>query len=326
MTEKQHTIVTGANGYLGSYVCRELISRGEAVIGLKYDHYASVILSHPLIEYIHCDIRQPVLPQIESSVKEKKIGTIINAAALLGSSDYDKNYAVNAKGVENLIDFARQAGISRIIQISSVVVIKTFKGPYGETKLIGQQMVENSGLDYTVFIPAMILGPEGLGINRILKNVFRFPVIVPMIGKGAQTQHPVFVKDFARFIVKSIEDKKAFGKVYQIASDRVISFRDLIRLILKSKGAKRIIINVPPAFARMLGKFFQKTQKVPLFTAEHVKGVMQDSNLDTALIRQDLGEDFTSLDDAIKYTLDEIGKDWDSRLKPRDEKVISLDQ
>jgi len=323
MTTNHYTIVTGANGYLGSYICRELISRGFKVIGFKWDHYASVLLDHPNIEYVRCDIRQEIIPQVKDIVKMKEIGAIINAAALLGSSDYEKNYAVNAKGVENLIDFARQAGISRFIQISSVVVIKVFKGPYGETKLIGQQKVEQSGLEYTVFIPAMILGPEGLGINRILKNVFRFPVVVPLIGKGSETQHPIFVKDFARYIVNSVSEKKAFGKVYQIAGDQVISFRDLIRLILKIKAKKRIFISVPPSFARMMGRFFQKTQKVPLFTAEHVKGVMQDSNLDTALISADLNFKPTTLEAALEYTLSKIGENWDFYLKPREEKTNS---
>jgi len=324
MTDTQYILVTGANGYLGSYICKELISRGQPVIAIKYEHYASVILDHPLIEYVTCDIRQPVLPQIESVIRGKKIHAVINAAAVLGSSDYEKNYAVNAKGVENMIAFSRESGIRRFIQVSSVVVLKVFKGPYGETKLIGQQKVEKSGLDYTIFIPAMILGPEGLGINRILKNVFRFPLFVPMIGKGSQTQHPIFVKDFASYIVKSITENKAYGKTYQIAGDKVIAFIDLIRLILKTKGEKRVFVSIPPGLVRMMGRFFQKTQKVPLFTAEHVKGVMQDSNLDTSLIKHDLGDSFTPLEEALKYTLQEIGQDWDLYLKPRNEKVIIL--
>jgi NADH dehydrogenase len=324
MTSDEYTIVTGANGYLGSYICRELISRNMPVIALKYDHYASVIIDNPLVTYVYCDITQPVMPQLADAVKGKKIAAIVNAAALLGSSDYDRNYAVNAMGVQNLIDFARMAGITRFIQVSSVVVIKTFKGPYGETKLIGQQLLEKSGLDYTVFIPAMILGPEGLGINRILKNVFRFPVFVPLIGDGAQTQHPIFVKDFAKYIVLVINEKKAIGKVYQIAGDHVISFKDLIRLVLKTRNKKRIFISVPPAFARALGKLFQKTQKVPLFTSEHVKGVLQDSNLDTSLIKSDLGFEPTSLEDAIKYTLGEIGNNWNYYLTPREEKKIKF--
>ena len=324
MTDNQYTIVTGANGYLGRYICQELICRGFKVIGFTWDHYASVRIDHPGIEYVHCDIRKEILPQVEGMFEGKEIRAVINAAALLGSPDYEKNFAVNAKGVENLIAFAHETGINRLIQISSVVVIKVFKGPYGETKLLGQQLVEKSRLDFTVFIPAMILGPEGLGINRILKNVFRFPLFVPLIGKGSQTQHPVFVKDFARCIVRSIPEKKAFGKVYQIAGDRVISFRDLIRLILKLKGKKRIFISVPPSFARMMGRFFQKTQKVPLFTAEHVKGVMQDSNLDTSLIISDLDFKPTPLESSLKYCLNQIGDNWDFYLNAREETVVKL--
>ena len=324
MTNDQYTIVTGANGYLGSYICRELVSKGQPVLALKYDHYASVIIDHPLVTYVFCDITNPVFPQLEEAIKGKQVGAIINTAALLGSSDYEKNYKVNAGGVKNLVEFAKQAGINRFIQISSVVVIKTFKGPYGETKLIGQQFVEKSGLNFTVFIPAMILGPEGLGINRILKNVFRFPLFVPLIGDGSETQHPVYVKDFARYIVLSLDKPVAYNKIYQIASDRTISFRDLIRLILQIRGKKRIFISVPASIAKMLGKFFQKTQKVPLFTAEHVKGILQDSNLDTSLIKVDLGDNFTSLEVALRITLEEINDDWDKRLKPRHEKVIGL--
>jgi nucleoside-diphosphate-sugar epimerase len=324
MTNNSYTIVTGANGYLGSYICREMISKGKPVLALKYDHYASVIIDNPLIEYVYCDITQPVLPQLKEDIQNKKVDAIINAAALLGSSDYDKNYAVNAGGVQNLIEFARQAGIKRFIQVSSVVVIKTFKGPYGETKLIGQQMLEKSGLDFTVFIPAMILGPEGLGINRILKNVFRFPLVVPLIGSGSETQHPIFVKDFAKYIVIALDQPKAYGKVYQIAGDRVISFRDLIRLVLKIRGKKRIFISVPPSFARMLGRFFQMTQKVPLFTKEHVKGVLQDSNLDTSLIKADLDFKPAPLEEALRQTLETIGDNWNFYLKPREEKVVNL--
>lgn len=321
----EYLILTGANGYLGSYIARELLSRGYKIIGLKWDHWASVIIDHPGIQYVRCDIRQEVMPQVRDSISGKRIAAIINAAALLGSSDYEKNLAVNAVGVERMMEFARQAGISRFIQISSVVVIKQFKGPYGETKLIGQQKLEQSELDYTVFIPAMILGPESLGLNRILKNVFRFPLVVPLIGSGRQTQHPIFVKDFAKYIVSSIGNPHAFRKTYQIAGDTVITFKDFIRKILVIKGKRKIFISVPGWFAKLLGKTFQKIQKVPVFTAEHVKGILQDSNLDTSHLKTDLEFNPTPLDEALQFSLDVIGDDWDHYLKPREETVIKAD-
>ena len=85
-----------------------------------------------------------------------------------------------------------------------------------------------------------------------------------------------------------------------------------------------MFIPIPPAIVKMMGKGFQKFQKVPLFTAEHVKGVMQDSQLDTTMIREDLEFDPTPLKEAMAYSLEIIGTDWDYYLKPREEKVINI--
>jgi hypothetical protein len=104
----------------------------------------------------------------------------------------------------------------------------------------------------------------------------------------------------------------------------VVSFRDLIRMILKIKGKRKLFVHVPAWFAKMLGRFFQKTQEVPLFTAEHVKGVLQDSNLDTTALKKDLDFTPTSLEEALNYCLEEIGNDWDYYLKEREEKTINV--
>jgi nucleoside-diphosphate-sugar epimerase len=322
----KYVILTGANGYLGSYVCAELIRNHYNVIAFKYPHYASRIIRNDLVEYVEVDITQDMTLNVGlmQIIKGKKIEAIINTAALLGSSDYDRNYSVNAGGVENLISFSKALGITRFIQVSSVVILKPVKGPYGETKLIGQDFITASELEYTVFIPAMILGPESLGLNRILKNVFRFPLFVPLIGSGAQTQHPIFVKDFACMIVQSIEAKVAHKKVYQIAGNEVVTFRQFIKLILKLSGSKKVFVPLPILIAKLLGMFFQATQKIPVFTAEHVKGIVQDSNLDTTQIKHDLNFIPTPLEESLKYSLNSIGKNWDYYLNPRHETEMDV--
>lgn len=324
---EKHVIVTGANGYLGFYVCKELLDQGYQIIAFKFSHFASQIIQHRKIQYHTVDITESLSNnrKLLDVVSNKNITAIINLAALLGSSDYDKNYSVNAQGVNNLMDFAKEVNVNRFIQISSVVILKKIKGPYGETKLLGQEFLTKSGLDYTVFIPAMIMGPESLGLNRVLKNVFRIPFIVPLIGNGQQTQHPIFVKDFAKYIVKSIDEPKSYKKVYEIAGDTVISFKEFISAILKIKDKKKIFISLPPWFAKLLGLFFQKTQKVPLFTAEHVKGVLQDSNLNTDQISMDLDFKPTPFTESLKFCIDKIGTDWDYYLNTREEKLSKVD-
>ncbi len=322
----KYVIVTGSNGYLGYYVCRQLLSEGYSVVGLTHPHYASRLIENENISYFQFDLMKSPdqNPELSEYLKSKKIIAILNLGALLGSSDYEKNFAVNAEGVNTVMDLGRQINVNRIIQISSVVILKKIKGPYGITKLKGQEFLTSSEMNYTVFIPAMILGPESLGLNRVLKNVFRLPFIVPLIGSGKETQHPVFVEDFAKAIVKSIETPEAFRKVYKIAGDTIISFRDFISLILKLKNKKKIFIPVPVFVAKGLGRFFQMTQKVPLFTAEHVKGVLQDSRLDTEQIRNDLEFTPTPFETALKISLEKIGNNWDYYLHGRPEEKIKL--
>jgi NADH dehydrogenase len=321
---KKRVIVTGANGYLGLYVCQELIERNYSVIGLKYKHFTSRIIESNDIKYINADISKNLLDNeaLSNEIDKAPVLAIVNLAALLGSSDYDENYKVNAQGVKNLLDLAVQKGIGRFIQISSVVVLKKLKGPYGETKLLGQQFVEKSSLDYTVFIPAMIMGPESLGLNRVLKNVFRIPLIVPLIGWGKQTQHPIFVKDFARYIVLSIENKTSHNKTYEIAGDTVIPFRDFILKILKIKNKSKILLPIPVIVAHWLGLIFEKTQKIPLFTSEHVKGVLQSSYLNTEKIKKDLDFIPTPFDQALEFCINKINNNWNYYMRRREEEVI----
>jgi len=322
----KYVIVTGSNGYLGYYVCRKLLLEGYSVIGLKYHHFASRLIDNDHIRYFQYDLSKSLEqnPELLQYSGSKNIIAVINLAALLGNSIYANNYAVNADGVKNIMEFARLIKVNRVIQISSVVVLKKIKGPYGITKLKGQEFLTSSELDYTVFIPAMILGPESLGLNRVLKNVFRLPFVVPIIGSGKQTQHPVFVEDFAKMIVKSMETSGTFRKTYEIAGDTILSFKDFVRLILKIKKRKKVLISIPVFFARWLGWFFQLSQKVPLFTAEHVKGVLQDSKLDNHPLKADLEFNPTPLDKALEHCLDKIGSNWNYYLHNRVEEKVKV--
>ncbi len=320
-------IVTGANGYLGKYLLMEAVKQGYHVIGFQYDHARSTIIDHKNIRYVHCDITKKIMSQegIAEAVEGKNIVGIINAAALLGSSDYDKNEAVNAGGVKNLMEFAKKIGVSKFVQISSVVVLKKIKGPYGVTKLKGQEYLQQSDLNYTIFIPAMILGPESLGINRVLKNVFRFPLVVPLIGYGIQTQHPIFVKDLAWYAISAVENQRCNRKLYETAGDTVLPFKALIKMILNIRNKKKVFVPVPVFVAMWLGRFFQTFQKVPVFTAEHVKGVLQDSRLNTSALINDFDYTPTPLKTALKYSLKIIGNNWDEFIEARQETVIKMD-
>jgi len=327
VNSETHTVVlTGANGYLGSYVCRELLNRGWGVIALKFRHARSTVFRHPRLEYFECDIGEPLTGRTEliEALRRSQPRAVINCAAILGSPDADENERINANGVGNLIHLATKNNIKKFIHISSVVTIKARRGPYGESKKHGDENLKKSGIDYTIFVPAMVLGPASLGLNRMLANIFRVPWIVPIIGSGRATQHPIFVEDFTRFIVDSVLDEKCSEKVYQIGGDTCLSFAEFVKEILEIRGTRKLLVRIPVWVARLLGWFFSRVQRTPIFTAEHVVGVTQDSILSTDELRSDLGLEATPFRLALEYSLDRIGDDWVSMMQPHPERVVEL--
>jgi hypothetical protein len=117
--------------------------------------------------------------------------------------------------------------------------------------------------------------------------------------------------------VESLSNPAAFRKVYQIAGDTVLPFRELAARILNLGNQKKVFVSIPESVARVLGRIFETCQRVPLFTEEHVKGVLQDSSLDLTEIRRDLAYSPTSFEAALPKCLAAIGSGWSENLRPR---------
>ncbi len=322
---KKLIIVSGANGYVGKYVLLELIKHGYDIIALKFDHSQSIIINNPKVKYVYCDITNidRYKKEILKEINHQKLHGIIHLAAIVGETDYQKNYKVNTIGTKNMIELAKKCKTNRFIYLSSACTLKRVKSPYAKTKKLAEQLVQESGLQYTIFIPAMILGVEGLGINQILKNTSRLPFITPVIGSGKQTQHPVYVKDLAHIIVYSLNNRNSFEKIYQIAEDEIIQLKEFLKIILNIEKKKTLFIHIPSKIMIILGKIFERLFKNPPFTSEQIKEYIQYYTLDTSKVKKDLNFNPTPLKEILKEILNK-SRDYDYYIKPRKEITINF--
>ena len=97
-------LITGASGFIGSYVVREAIARGHDVLALtrsspanKLDHVSSV-------QWLQCDLRDPQAPKLDGL----RVDAVIHlAAGLLGSAEEQHRSTVVA--TRNLLEAMRRA-------------------------------------------------------------------------------------------------------------------------------------------------------------------------------------------------------------------------
>ena len=170
------TLVTGAAGFLGSHVARQLVARGEDVRVLVRASSSNRAISDLSLEYVTGDLRdQSSLARAMSGVQR-----VFHVAAdyRLWSKHPQDIYDSNVGGTKNLLAAARQAGVEKLIYTSTVATIAVDRpglpneftdskldemvGHYKRSKWMAEQEVlqaAKDGLPVVVAMPTTPVGP-----------------------------------------------------------------------------------------------------------------------------------------------------------------------
>jgi len=291
-------LVTGATGFLGGHLTREMARRGLefcALVRRSSDTTALEELKVPLRTGDVTDL---------ASVREALQGcqAIIHLAAAADVSDPKTNEKVNCGGVRHLIEAATATGVRRVLFLSSTCAGRKLRDAYGETKLQGERLFQESPLDVTIFRPTMIYGAGSKEFSRFVNTVRRCPV-VPLVGPGTFHIRPGFVDDVVPAILSALETPQSIGKTYDIAGADRITFVELVREVARLLGRRRAIVPVPPSLcmlgARVLGKLMAR----PPITVDQVMAFLQDTEVDIRPAQEELGFSPRPLTDGLREVL-----------------------
>lgn len=259
----QKILVTGADGFIGSHVTEELVRRGYNARAFVYynsfnswgwlDHSPSEILNN--LEVISGDIRDPY--GVRQAVKG--CDAILHLAALIAIPysyhSPDAYVETNIRGTLNVVQAARDLGVSHVVQTSTSEVYGTARfvpiteehplqgqSPYSATKIGADQVAmsfyNSFGTPVTVLRPFNTYGPRQSARAVI-------PTIITQIASGktrirlgnlAATRDFNFVEDTVNGFLMTLNSDKGIGQVVNIGSNFEISIRDTALLIAKIMG------------------------------------------------------------------------------------------
>src|SRR5919108_2885388 len=115
------TLVTGASGFLGSHVARQLVSRGEDVRVLLRASSTNWAITDLSLEYVTGDLRDPA--SVARAMQGARRVFHVAADYRLWAKRKQDIYDSNVGGTRNLLDAAKRAGVEQFIYTSSVATI-----------------------------------------------------------------------------------------------------------------------------------------------------------------------------------------------------------
>lgn len=170
-------LVTGATGFIGSQLARELVGQGHQVRVLRRAGSKTLMLDGLTVEHVFGDILQP--EAMAQAVAGCEWVFHVAALASYWRSQRDQVYAVNVRGAQVVMDACLRAGVRRVVLTSSVAAIgvprdgqianeETPFDPlsasfaYADSKHRAEEVVREAvarGLDAVIVNPAAVIGP-----------------------------------------------------------------------------------------------------------------------------------------------------------------------
>ncbi|MBR2283495.1 MAG: NAD-dependent epimerase/dehydratase family protein [Ruminococcus sp.] len=307
-------LVTGAAGFLGGTICRQLISRGDKV-------RAFVLPNDPAIRFVpnEAEITEGDLCDTESlerffTVPENTETIVLHIASIVTvDPDFSQRVMdVNVGGTLNIIDKCLEHKECRkLVYCSSTGAIpesgkgsairevdrfdeRRVVGCYSQSKAAATQAVldavKDRGLNACIVHPSGILGPEDHAVGETTGTLIR--IIKGDMPMGIDGSFNLCdVRDLARGTILAA-DKGRCGECYILANDEV-SFRDFSKLVSEESGCKPVKAFLPLGIANMLGKAMEKrarkTGEKPMMTSFSVYNLARNNSFDSGKAKRELG-------------------------------------
>jgi len=299
--------VFGGSGFVGRHLVSRLAQDGwEIRVAVRRPDEALFLKPAGVIGQV-----TPVAANVrdQASVERAVAGAdaVINLVAILHESGQQRFKALQAEGAARVAEAAKRAGARKFVQVSAIGADANSKSAYARTKAEGEQGVLRAFPTATIVRPSIIIGPEDGFFNRFAQMAMLSPAL-PLIGGGRTKFQPVYVGDVAAAIANALKQPEAQGKTYELAGPRIYTFKELMQVMLREIGRKRLLAPLPFPVAGLMGLVLQCLPR-PQLTLDQVRLLKRDNvAAPGAPGLQHLGVQPTALESVVPTYLDKYRK------------------
>jgi len=260
--------LTGATGFVGSWLAEELIHDGHELTCLVRPTSNLHWIQHLPLRKVVGDVTDR--DSLADFVEGQDI--LIHAAGVTKARTEEEYLRANAQSTQNLLEVVLQVHphLKRFVLISSQAAAgpsspgapKSEEAPpepltaYGRSKLAAERIAlkYRDQIPVTIIRPPAVYGPR----DRDVFAYFRLANwrLMPLLGKNGQVS-VVFVRNLTYGIRLAMDHPRAVNEIYFLTDDGTFSWRQLGQMIAEAVGKHAVPIRVPMVVIRFLAGLSQ---------------------------------------------------------------------
>ena len=289
----QVVTVFGGSGFVGRNTVRALAKSGYRIkVAVRFPLSANFL--PPMgtvgqIQLVKCNATDP--DQVAEALRGAS--AVVNLTGILAPGGGQNFNDVHVEAAETIAKAAAAAGIPTLVHVSAIGADPDSKSKYAATKGEGEARVRAAFPDAAILRPSIVFGAEDKFFNKFA-SLARYLPALPLIGGGHTKFQPVFVGDVAAAVARCIGDANTRGKTYELGGPNVLTFKEVMQIILRETGRRRLLVPVPFFLASIKAFFLQIPAMIlpidPILTMDQVTMLRSDNVVsEGALTLTDLG-------------------------------------
>jgi uncharacterized protein YbjT (DUF2867 family) len=243
-----NVLVTGGTGFVGQAVIHELHAAGHH-IHLLARNADSPAVQKLVARYSAQICSGDILHGKSLDRLGSELDAVIHLVGIISEVGEQTFENVHTRGTQNIISAAQRARVRRFIHMSALGTRPNAVARYHKSKWAAEEIVQQSGLDGTIFRPSIIYGPGDGFVNLFAKIARRSPFL-PVIGTGESKFQPIAVENVAKAFAKALTEPRAIGRTFDLTGPEAFTLNRILDQILEVMKRRRMKLHLPLAMAR----------------------------------------------------------------------------
>ena len=294
--------ILGGEGFIGRYLVRNLTKKNyRCIISTRNAFQKGYLKTQATPGSVELINWNPLdFDELKESINNSDV--VINLIGILYETRRQKLMNIHGVIPEVIAKICAKSDVEKFIHVSAIGANKNSKSLYQKSKFQGEVNALTNFKNTTIIRPSVVCGTED-NFTNLFSKLSILPII-PVVGINYKFQ-PILVTDVADAIIKAIEAKNNYGKIYEIGGPKIISFGDMVKSIMKTLNKKKFIFDMPMPIAKIQSSIMSLLPIPPIVTEDQCEILSEADNVvsNKHLTLEDLNIKPSDIEEAMKKWL-----------------------